>query len=187
MTNIFFTHYSSEQVLHLHRYSSGRPLVLFVVLVALETYRSLLLHCESEHDESSQVLYWSTPTSLEVQRGFQPHNKKQERHPIKSPSLTGFHYLVGCRSRLEPPHCAAHLSKSWDWVGWQGSLRPLTTNDHEEGSGWSTSSVGGMSIVTGMMIISWHVLGLKLAPASRQILRFEFRVLSPFIRAKISR
>jgi len=49
------------------------------------------------------------PTFLEVQRGFRPHDKKQEHHPIKSPTLTDY--------RLEPPHCAARLSKRWDQVG----------------------------------------------------------------------
>ena len=58
-------------------------------------------HCASEGDGCSRILYWFTPTFLEIQRGFRPHDRKQERHPIKSPTLTDF----------EPPHCAARLSK----------------------------------------------------------------------------
>jgi len=41
----------------------------------------------------------------------------RERYRIKSPTLTEFHYLVLCRSYLEPPHCAARLSRYWDRVG----------------------------------------------------------------------
>jgi hypothetical protein len=41
-------------------------------------------------------------------------DKKQERQPIESPTLTEFHW---CRPCLEPPHCAARLSKPWDQVG----------------------------------------------------------------------
>ena len=99
-------------------------------------------YCESEGDGCSRVLYWFTPTFLEVQRGFWHHDKKEERHPIKSPTLTEFDHLVRCGSCLEPPHCAARLSKRWDQVGgWQDSLCSLITNDYEEGASWSISSV----------------------------------------------
>ena len=68
-----------------------------------------------------------------IPRGFRRHDKKQGHHPIKSPTLTEFHHLVRCWSCLEPPHCAARLSKRWDQVGRQGSLRSLITNDYEQG------------------------------------------------------
>ena len=60
--------------------------------------------------------------SLEAQRGFRFHDKKGERHPNKSPTLTKLRYLVRCRCCLElSPHFVAPLSKGWDSVGGQGS------------------------------------------------------------------
>ena len=44
--------------------------------------------CESEGGGYSRVLYWLMATFLEVQRGFQSHNKKKGRHPIKRESHT---------------------------------------------------------------------------------------------------
>ena len=74
-------------------------------------------HCESESGGCSRVLYWFTHTFIEVQRDFRPHDKKQERNPIKNLTLTEFYHLVRCRSCLDPPHFGARLSKRWDQVG----------------------------------------------------------------------